>query len=292
MDGDEVPRAALRVAGAEMANTGVGMGRWVSSPPEDQAVRTELQKFQREFIACIAERVSARGLNPRAVLITSPHDSVTCATAASVVLVISKGTATDAMSTDSYGDFRSRTEVTAQALIRDSRSAFGWSDIAYWVFDATCFTDAAARKAAFETAADKFADEIGQKLNLGKKLGISEALTFLQNARSRFESGSLAGYNDCKANCRSALVSLVTGLSGEHDTRRGIKALAERKELGETDAACVQAIEDLVGALKGMASKKGAHPPLSDENDAAFTLRLTEATFDYLVRTVGRARGL
>jgi hypothetical protein len=275
-----------------MANTGMSMGRWVSPTPEDQAVRTQLQKLQHEFIACFVERAKQHGLNPRALLITSPHDSVTSLVLKSVVLVISKGTATDATSTDSYGDFRSQPMVTAEDLIRDSRTAFGWVDVTYWVFDVSIFTDADARKSAFVAAAEKTLSEIGQKASLTKQLGISEAMTFLQNARSRFESGSPAGYNDCKANCRSALSSLITGLSGERDTRTGIKTLAARGDLGEREAESVQAIEDLVGALKGLASKKGAHPPLGDEVDAAFTLRLTEATCDYLVRTVATSRGL
>jgi len=268
------------------------MGRWVSPPPEDQVVRTALQKFQQEFIACAAEQARQRKLNPRALLITSPHDSATCVTSTSVVLVISKGTATDAMSTDSYGDFRSQPSVTAEDLIRESRPVFGWADIAYWIFDGKVFADVAARQAAFLEAAKKLMTEIEQRVNLYDKLRITEAATFLQNARARFESRSPAGFNDCKTNCRSALVSLVTGLSGKADTREGIKSLAAGGALGKREAEVIEAIEDLVGALKGLASKTGAHPPLTDEIDAAFTLHLTEATFEYLVRTVAARQGL
>jgi hypothetical protein len=57
------------------------------------------------------------------------------------------------------------------------------------------------------------------------QLGILDAITYLENARERLKSGEVAGFSDCKANCRSALVSFVSTLSGKPKIREGIRNL-------------------------------------------------------------------
>ena len=51
-------------------------------------------------------------------------------------------------------------------------------------------------------------------------------------------------------------------------------------------------IEDVTAKLHGLASKTGTHPPLADEDDALFTLRLTEAVVEYIVALVSKVKRL
>lgn len=266
------------------------MGTWTSAPPEDQATRNALQTFHQELIRAFSDALAGEGLHPRALLITSPHDAGLWLTSTSVVILISNGTATDATSTHYSGDYTNMPEVTDDRLLRDARSMLNWSTAIPITFDRRLLTSTSEREAAFRSLAEREVKALRSRIEDVRRLGIEEAATFISNARARFESGSPAGYNDCKASCRSAIVSLLTRLTGDSDPRDGVRSLAKEGVFGQREEDVMRAIEDLTGALVGLASKKGAHPPLAEASDAQFTLRLTEATFDFIVRSVMEKR--
>jgi hypothetical protein len=275
-----------------MGNTGMVMGSWISSPPEDQAMRNALNEFVQDLSKVYSAELAKSGILQRAVVLCAPYDAVIFVTTSDVFVAVSKGSATAAVSTHYCGDFTAQPDVDGVAILRDAQSQLGWSDIYTLKFDRRLLTDKDARSTVFHSIVKEKVAVLRRTIEVAKGLGIQEAATFIQNARIRFDTMTPVGYNDCKTNCRSALLSLLTKLSGENEVRAGIRKLAHDGLLGDREKEVVEAVEEVVGTLAGLASKKGAHPPLTDENNALFTLRLTEAVFDYLVTTVARQKGV
>jgi len=104
-----------------------------------------------------------------------------------------------------------------------------------FVFDRALFIDEKARAAEVKILAKREVTAMKAKIEDLQRLGIGEAATFISNARLRFETQTPAGFNDCKTNCRSAIISLLTRLTGEADPRVGIRYLAKQRIFGDRE---------------------------------------------------------
>jgi hypothetical protein len=253
----------------------------------------QLQEFYRRFLSEHRKALKDAGVPLRATLFGRHHDAIIAITSSSLVVVAAKGTSTDGSSTDRYLGFSSQPEVTRTELMRSAAREFGWQDMASLEFSLGLLEAAEdQQRDEARRVSEIMVDQMRGKQKVAKALGVTEALTYLDNARSRFEAGGASGFSDCKANCRNAILSLVRGLTGTDNLRNGVKKLDKEGLLGGREAEVVKAIEDLVAKLHGLASKTGTHPPMATEEDARFALALAEATVQYLVRTVAKAKGL
>jgi hypothetical protein len=253
----------------------------------------QLSQFYSRFLEEHRKVLQDNRLLPKVTVFGQPHDTIIAVDTKSVIIIASKGTSTDSTSTDRYFDFSSRGTVTPQELMRAAAREMGWQSMMPLSFNKSLL-DAPEdyQREEFRRVSEKMVDDVRQKQRVANALGITEALTYLENARIRYEAGGSTGFSDCKANCRNAIASLMRGLSGTDKVRDAVKKLHQQGLLGERETEVVEAIADLITKLYGLASKTGTHPPLATEDDAHFTLRITEAVVEYIVRIVAKAKGL
>lgn len=269
--------------GIKIANTSMAM----KSSTGDQELDNKLMGFQTRFLEEYKKAFRSAGLQPRVTLWGQPHDSITGVDAESIIFLASKGTATDTGSSDYYYDFSNKGVIPVPNLIKQAAAEFGWSGIESIKFDKPLLdTPVPVQQQVFQEMALESINQIKQKLAIIQSLGIGEAYTYLGNARSRFNDGGPAGYSDCKANCRNAIISLMKSLAGTENIGEAVKTLNKKGLLGEREADVIESIADLVKCLYGQASKTGSHPPLATKEDAKFTLELTEVAIEYLATQV------
>lgn len=254
----------------------------------------KLSKFYNVFLNEYQKTMSYKGIHPRSTVFGLPHDVALSVDISRVIIVLSEGTATSGMSNDCYRDLSSFGVVDILQLCREISSAYGWNQVNHMIFPRNLL-DASEETQRIEFS--KFiqkdvVDAIIGKMKTCKELGITESMEYLKNARARFEVGGGDGYSDCKSNCRNAITSLMIGLTGSDRIRDGIKKLEKEGLLGERESEVIQIIENLTAKIFELSSKTGSHPPMATENDAKFTLQLTEATIDYLISTVAHQKGL
>jgi len=112
----------------------------------------------------------------------------------------------------------------------------------------------------------------------------SEAYKYLKNAKRRFNTKTPEGYSDCKANCRNALMSALETLTGMNTIKEAAKELHRQGILGEREEEFIEAFEKLLVALHGVDSKKGSHPPMTqNQDDARLALNLTTSVVEYII---------
>lgn len=273
-----------------MANT-ITVG--VHSAPSLGELKDKLNQFYNRFLVEHKKVLKAHGFSLRTTLYGQPHDAAVGIDTVSVIIVACKGTSTDTSSTEHYLDLTTYGTVQPYDLIQSVAREFGWQNMTHLVFSRALLnaTDE-EQKREFVRLSEDIVGTIEKKQELARTLGITEALTYLENARKRFDMGEPAGYSDCKANCRNALLSLIQTLTQTDRIRDGIKKLHSEGLLGERETEIVESIEDLTARLHGLASKTGSHPPMADADDALFTLRLTDAVVTYITSIVAKARGL
>lgn len=258
-----------------------------------EAMSNQLNAFYERFLEEHRNVFKEASLPLRVTLFGQPHDAIIAIDRSSVFFIASPGTATAALSTESCFDFSAQGTVAPQELMRSAAREHGWERMVSLQFSRGLL-DAPAdqQREEFRRVAEETVNGIRQRQETAGALGITEALTYLDNARARYDAGGAAGFSDCKANCRNAIISLMRGLAGTETIREAVKKLNKEGLLGKREAEVVEAIEDLIARLHGLASKTGTHPPLATEEDARFTLRLTEATVEYIVGLAGKAKGL
>lgn len=121
---------------------------------------------------------------------------------------------------------------------------------------------------------------------------LSEAYQYLENAKDRFDTKSATGYSDCKVNCRNALMSTLTTLTGTEEVREAAKELGKQGILGKREEEFIESFSDLLVKLHGLSSKKGAHPPMTrEEDDAKLALGITKSIISYITNQATRRRG-
>lgn len=117
-----------------------------------------------------------------------------------------------------------------------------------------------------------------------RKAGLEEAFNYLQVARIRLYSGEPTGFADCKTNCRKALVSAIKAITGKENIREGVRIMAKQGYFGKTEEEFIATLENPLAKIYNLASKKGPHIPLPTFLESEFTLRLTEATVEFLAK--------
>jgi len=115
------------------------------------------------------------------------------------------------------------------------------------------------------------------------KLAFSESYQYIQEAKARFDTKTAVGYSGCKANCRNALMSALTTLTGKGDVREAAKELCNQGILEKRERKFIEAFVELLVKLHGLASKKGPHPPMTRErDDAELVLSITTSIISYI----------
>ncbi len=258
-----------------------------------QQLHGQLSQFYRNFLKEHREILNGHGLPARATLFGQPHDAVILVDTASIIVIACKGTATDTSSTEHYIDLSSKGEVEVPMLMRSAARDFGWNDMIPLVFSRILLDKSEVeQKKEYHQISEAMVENIQRRRKVADELGITEAFEYLANAKARFDTGGATGFSDCKANCRNAIKSLMIGLAKTEDINLAMKQLNKEGLLGKREAEVVEAISNLISKLHGLASKKGTHPPLADEDDALFTLKLTNSAVEYIVTLVSKAKGL
>lgn len=123
-------------------------------------------------------------------------------------------------------------------------------------------------------------------------LAFSESYQYLGNAKARFDTKSAVGYSNCKADCRNALMSALTTLTGKEEVREAAKELAKQGILGKREEEFLKIFGDLLATLHGLASKKGSHPPMTrEQDDAELVLGITTSILTYITNRAIKQRG-
>lgn len=141
------------------------------------------------------------------------------------------------------------------------------------------------RKKKRESAKD------GQAPAILNKLAFSEAYKYLENAKARLDSKTPEGYSNCKTDCRNALMSALETLTGKNKIKEASKELHRQGILGEREEEFTKTFEKLLEILHGIDSKKGAHPPMTrNEDDAELALNLTTSVVRYIINQATKPR--
>ena len=99
------------------------------------------------------------------------------------------------------------------------------------------------------------------------------------------------GYSNCKTDCRNAVISALSSLSGTEDIRKAVKILGKKGIIGGREEELITAFENLLAKMKDVLSKKGPHPPMAtEEEDAELALNITQALLTYLAKRALRVR--
>ncbi|HWZ45502.1 MAG TPA: hypothetical protein VNW97_18655 [Candidatus Saccharimonadales bacterium] len=147
-----------------------------------------------------------------------------------------------------------------------------------WVITMTNRTKAAVRT---EVRRPKSSDQsVGDLL---RATSLTQVGGYLENARQRLGEGTPTGWSDCVANCRNALQTAVTQMTGEGQLSPGLRKLKDVCQFGEREIEFVERLEKLLLTSKDLLSKTGAHPPLPGYHFAAFALEMTTVALRFMV---------
>lgn len=183
-------------------------------------------------------------------------------------------------------------QVTEQQISQACVRELGYRDIHYFRLQMSLLDQSPeTRKPALETILAQYISQRMQPLVKLAGIGLTEAMTYLRNARSRYDTKTPEGYADCKSNCRNALLSSIKALTGQENLREGARILGKNGTIGEREEELIEALGELLAKLHNLASKKGPHPPLSgDEEDALLVLSLTECVLIYLATKATKSK--
>ncbi|NIO36497.1 hypothetical protein GTO27_02215 [Candidatus Bathyarchaeota archaeon] len=159
-----------------------------------------------------------------------------------------------------------------------------FKDVCYFSFPVGLLdVDEKSRKLFLEQVSNQFIETRMRQIANIEKLGLTEAFRYLQNAQQRFQTRTPEGYSNCKTDCRNAVISALSSLSGTEDIRKAVKILGKKGIIGAREEELIAAFENLLAKMKDVLSKKGPHPPMAtEEEDAELALNITQALVTYL----------
>ena len=261
-----------------------------SDIPRD--IASKIHALLKDFTQVAHERLQKLGLNLLLFPMFINHNQFIGIDSSAVHVVYTTEGVTSAIISGMERDFRGRGSLTKEQIIKSCVSELGYKDIHYFCFSIALLDQSSEeRKACLQQLVDGYIQGRIQPLVILNNLGLTEAMRYLHNARARFDTKTPEGYSDCKANCRNALVSAIKALTGKENIREGVKELAKQDILGEREEELVDAFANLLTALYGVASKKGAHPPLAtEEDDAELVLNLTQSILNYVANRAIRLK--
>lgn len=241
-----------------------------------------------EFTSLAREILQNERLNPLLMPMLRSHNSFVAVDSATVHVVYTTEGVNSAIVSGMERDLRNRGALTQKQIVEGCVRELAYKDIHYFGFPVALLDQTKdARKATIEQVIRQYINLKIQPLIKLSKLGLSESLTYLSNAKSRFDTKTAEGYADCKSNCRNAMVSCIKALTDQENLKEGAKILGKKGLIGEREEELITVFGELLAKLHNLASKKGPHPPLSnDEEDALLVLSLTESILNYIATKV------
>ena len=255
---------------------------------ENQKVHSLLEEFERIF----GENVDSRKLNPNLFPMFRFHHTFIGIDASRIHLVYTTEGVSSPVVALTMRDLRSQGILTQEQVCSACVNQLGFKDIYYFSFLIGLLdVDEKARKLFLEQASNQFIETQMRQIAEIEKLGLTEAFRYLQNAQQRFHTRTPEGYSNCKTDCRNAVVSALSSLSGTEDVRKAVKILGKKGIIGAREEELITAFENLLAKMKAVLSKKGPHPPMAtEEEDAELALNITRALLTYLTKRTLRAR--
>ena len=249
-----------------------------------------VNKLVGEFEQLARREIQERKLNPLLIPMNRNHNRFVGVDSSTVHIVYTTEGVTSAIVSGTDRDLRKHGPLAQQQIVQSCVRELGYKDVHYFGLPASVLSQSVEeRKPVLQRTIDQYIQARIQPLIKLEKLGLSETMTYLQNARSRFETRTPEGYSDCKSNCRNALVSCVTALTEQDDMRKGARILNKKGLLGHREGELVEALGELLAKLYSAASKKGSHPPLADEDEAELVLAITSAAVNYMTNRAIRS---
>ena len=211
------------------------------------------------------------------------HNRLVVIDSANIHVLYTTEGVTSPVSSQLARDFRNKGVMTQKEVVEAAARELSYKDIHYFLFPiASLDIPSDDQKSLLQNVVESYILNRIEPLIKLQRIGLGESLTYLQNARARFETQTAEGYADCKTNCRSALVSAIKSLTGQEKLREGVKLLAKKGVFGEREMEFIDAFGDLLASLHSVASKKGPHPPLPDQEDSELVLGVTTSVMTYI----------
>lgn len=245
---------------------------------------SKLGPFLQEFNNLSKSILTNRGMSLQIIPMFRNHNQFVAIDSSTIHLVLTTEGVTSSIVSGTERDLRQNGSIPKNNIIKACVNELGYKDIHYFGFPIFLLDQSTQkRKTEIERVINQYIQSKIQPLVRLSKIGLDEAMTYLKNARERFETKTPQGYADCKSNCRNALVSCIKALTGQEKMREGVKILSKKGLMGERESELVESLGELLSKLYNVASKKGSHPPLpSNEEDALLALNLTEAVLNFI----------
>jgi hypothetical protein len=262
-----------------------------SNLPQEETgkVQTLLREFEKTF----GEIVETRTLNPNIFPMFRFHHIFVGVDASKVHLVYTTEGISSPVVDLNIRDLQSQGTLTQEQVCGACVNELGFKDISsYFSFPAGLLdVDEKTRKLFLKQVSNQFIETQMRQIASIKKLGLTEAFRYLQNAQQRFHTRTPEGYSNCKTDCRNAVISALSSLSGTEDIRKAAKILGKKGIIGGREEELITAFENLLAKMKDVLSKKGPHPPMAtEEEDAEFALNITQALLTYLAKRALRVK--
>jgi len=251
-----------------------------------------VQSLLKDFKRIFGKNVDSRKLNPNLFPMFRFHHIFVGVDASKIHLVYTTEGVSSPVVALNMRDLRSQGMLSQEQVCNACVSQLGFKDVYYFSFPIGLLdVDEKTRKLFLEQASDQFIEaQIRQIANI-EKLGLTEAFRYLQNAQQRFHTRTPEGYSNCKTDCRNAIVSTLSSLSGTDGIRKAVKILGKKGFIGGREEELITAFENLLVKMQGVLSKKGPHPPMAtEEEDAELALNITQALLTYLTKRALRKR--
>lgn len=271
----------------DMANTTIVSKLRANSVNE--GLEKRLAKFYRSFCDVHREVLEEKSFSPKTIF-CQPHDVILAVDRSSILVIASKGTSTEVSSTDRYFDFTSRGSVDPRELMKSAKRDLKWESMTYLQFNRGLLdVSEEVQREEFRRVSETMVEDMQKRNRVTERLGISEAITHVENARTRFFAKDASGFKDCNEHLKGAIDSLMSSVTGKESVEEALKKLKEEGILGEPEAKIIEAIKDFVSD-RSFPSTCGFAIP--EEENVLFKLRLTEALIDYIVKLVERTKAL
>jgi len=262
-----------------------------SNLPTD--LSSKIHTLLGELTVVARQQLKSQGLNPLLLPMFRNHNQFIGVDDSAVHVIYTTEGVTSSIVSGVERDLRDKGRLTQKQIVEACIRELGYKDIYYFGFPSSLLDqEANVRRPYLEQLIDQHIQAKIRPLILLDRVGLGEAIQYLQNARSRFETKTPIGYSDCKTNCRNAILSAIKALTGKENVREGVKELGSQGILGEREEELIEAFANFFAKLHGVASKKGPHPPLAtEEEDAELVLNITSNLLTYIANRVIKLKG-
>jgi len=174
---------------------------------EGNKVQSLLEEFERTF----GENVDSKKLNPNLFPMFRFHHTFIGVDASSVHLVYTTEGVSSPVVALNIRDLRSQGILTQQQVCSGCVNQLGFKDIYYFSFPIGLLdVDEKTRKFFLKQVSNQFIETQMRQIANIKKLGLTEAFRYLQNAQQRFYTRTPEGYSNCKTDCRNAIIAALS----------------------------------------------------------------------------------